>query len=109
VTEGKLRTHKDLLVWQKAVDLVLDVYKITQSFPKEEGYGLTSQIRRAAISVPSNLAEGAARQTKKEFQQFIYIAMGSVAELETQLIIADRLGYLNSQKNVTVTRYSKGI
>ena len=71
--DNKIRTHKDLVVWQKAIDLVLDIYNMTKSFPKEEVYGLVSQMRRAAVSIPANIAEGAARQTKKEFQQFVYI------------------------------------
>jgi four helix bundle protein len=98
MSEKGLRTHKDLAVWQKAVDLVTDVYAITKEFPRDELYGLASQIRRASVSIPSNIAEGAARQTKKEFQQFIYIALGSLAELETQLIIAVRLSYCEKKQ-----------
>jgi len=99
MTDGnKTRTHKDLLVWQKAVDLVIEVYNVTKSFPKDEIYGLISQIRRAAVSIPANIAEGAARQTKKEFQQFIHIAMGSLAELETHFIIAIRLTYCDNKQ-----------
>jgi len=91
-----IRNHKDLNVWKKSIDLVDIIYKITKSFPKEELYCLTSQIRRSAISVPSNIAEGAARSSKKEFIQFLYIALGSLSELETQIIIANRQGYLNN-------------
>lgn len=91
----KIRTHKDLLVWQKAVDFVIEIYNLTKSFPRDELYTLVSQIRRAAVSIPSNIAEGAARQSRKEFQHFLYIALGSVSELETQLIICRRLGYLD--------------
>ena len=83
-------------VWKKSMDLVSDIYKITESFPNKELYGLTNQIRRAAVSVPSNIAEGAARNSKKEFIQFLYIALGSLSELETQIIIANRLEYLNN-------------
>jgi four helix bundle protein len=78
------------------MDLVSNIYKITESFPNKELYGgLTNQIRRAAVSIPSNIAEGAARNSKKEFIQFLYIALGSLSELETQIIIANRLEYLN--------------
>ena len=86
--------HKDLDVWKYSIDFVMDIYKITSSFPKEEIYGLTSQIKRSAVSVPSNIAEGLARQTKKEQIQFLYIALGSLSELETQLIISKRLGFI---------------
>ena len=92
----EIRNHKDLEVWKKSMDLVSNIYKITESFPNKETYCLTNQIRRAAVSVPSNIAEGAARSSKKEFIQFLYIALGSLAELETQMIIASRLGYLNN-------------
>lgn len=80
-----MKTHRDLDVWKKSVSLVTSIYEITKSFPKEEIYGLTNQIRRAAVSVPSNIAEGSARQGNKEFIQFLYIALGSLTELETQL------------------------
>ncbi|MCP4216111.1 MAG: four helix bundle protein, partial [bacterium] len=79
-----MRSHKDLKVWQEAVDFVVDIYNITKTFPKEELYGLVSQLRRAAVSVPSNIAEGAGRNTKKENNYFLYVAMGSLAEIETQ-------------------------
>lgn len=93
-----MKTHKDLDVWKKAVDFVTDLYKLTQDFPKEELYGLTSQMRRAAISIPSNIAEGSARQGNKELVQFLYIALGSVVELDTQLIIARNLSYINEEE-----------
>lgn len=96
--DNKIRTHKDLVVWQKAIDLVLDIYNMTKSFPKEEVYGLVSQMRRAAVSIPANIAEGAARQTKKEFQQFVYISIGSLAELETHLILSVRLSFCGKQE-----------
>src|SRR5262249_3045343 len=89
-----MRHYKDLLVWQKAIELVTQVYIVTRSFPREELYGLTSQIRRAAVSVPSNIAEGQARLSPGEFRQFLGIARGSLAELDTQLIIAEKLGYI---------------
>jgi len=88
-----IKTHKDLNVWNAAMELVTNIYKLTKSFPKEELYGLTSQIRRSAVSVPSNIAEGAARKNKTEFIQFLYIALGSLSELETQLIISKNLNY----------------
>jgi four helix bundle protein len=92
----EIRSHKDLNVWKKSIDLVDIIYNVTKSFPKEEIYCLTNQIRRSVISIPSNIAEGAARNSKKEFIQFLYIALGSLSELETQIIIANRQGYLNN-------------
>lgn len=89
-----MKHYKDLLVWQKAIGLVTHVYDVTRSFPGEERYGLTSQIRRAAVSVPSNIAEGQARLTPGEFLQFLGVARASLAELDTQLIIAEKPGYL---------------
>ncbi len=90
-----IRTHQDLDVWKLSIEFVTNIYKETQKFPKSELYGLTSQIRRAAISIPSNIAEGAARSSRKEYIQFLYIALGSVAEIETQLIIAKNLNYMS--------------
>jgi four helix bundle protein len=89
-----MRPHEKLDVWRAAVDFVVAIYKATESFPKEEKFGLTSQIRRAAVSVPANIAEGAARRSPKEFVHFISNAQGSASELETELLIAQRLGYL---------------
>ena len=94
----QVRSYKDLIVWQKAMDLVEMVYQVTKSFPKEELYGLTSQVRRAAISIPSNIAEGHARNSTAEYKNFLSIARGSLAEVETQLLIARRLGYINAEK-----------
>ena len=94
------RKHHDLLAWQQAIKLVEAVYLVTQSFPREEIYGLTSQIRRAAVSVPSNIAEGAARSGAKEFAHFLAMARGSLSELETQLIIARNLGYLKTDNDI---------
>ena len=90
-------THKDLDVWKMGLDLVERLYKVTVAFPKEEQFCLTAQIRRAAISVPSNIAEGAARNSKREFLQYLYISLGSLSEVETQLLIARRLGYLEDE------------
>jgi four helix bundle protein len=95
VDEKTVSTHKDLNVWKKAMDLAAQVYSLTAKFPKEELYGLTSQIRRSAVSIPSNIAEGAARHSRKEFIQFLHIASGSVAELETQLLLAIQIGLLS--------------
>lgn len=89
-----MKSHKDLLVWQKSVDLVVRIYSATHGWPKEEMYGLTAQIRRAAVSIPSNIAEGAGRAGQKEFSRFLSIAMGSLAEVETQIVIAEKLGFL---------------
>ena len=89
------RTHKDLDVWKNSITFVTDIYKITKSFPKEELYGLVSQIRRASVSIPSNIAEGAVRRGKLEFRQFLYVALSSTAEVKTQLIISKNLGYIS--------------
>jgi four helix bundle protein len=88
-------SYKDLVVWQKSMALVTEVYRVSQQFPKEEIFGLMSQARRAAVSVPSNIAEGHARTSKKEFQYFLSNARGSLPELETQLTIAQQLAYIS--------------
>ena len=90
-----VRTHKDLDVWKRSMDFVTVLYEITATFPREEIYGLTSQLRRAAVSIPSNIAEGAVRKSNKEFIQFLHIASGRTIEIETQLIISNNLGYIN--------------
>ncbi|MGP9632686.1 four helix bundle protein [Halomonas sp. AOP43-A1-21] len=95
-----MRKHQELRVWQQAMDLVEQVYGITKLFPDDERYGLISQMRRCAVSVPSNIAEGAARGSTQEFIRFLYISQGSLSELETQLLIAQRLKYL---ENISVT------
>jgi len=92
-----MSTYKDLKVWQKSMLLCEEIYLATKRFPKEEQYGLTSQIRRAVIAIPSNIAEGQKRTYKKEFIQFLRISLGSGAELETQLEIAKRVGYLDTK------------
>lgn len=94
-----MKTHKDLLVWQKSIDFVTEIYKKTSNFPSVETYGLVGQLRRAVVSIPSNIAEGAARKSDKEFVRFLYIARASAAEVETQLIISENLGYLISDNN----------
>ena len=86
---------KELKVWHVGMDLVFSVYKATELFPKHEIYGLVSQMRRCAVSIPSNIAEGSSRQNAKEFMQFLYIANGSLSELDTQLIISQRLNYIS--------------
>ena len=91
-----MRTHKDLEIWQKGIELVEKIYKLSSSFPKEESYGIISQMRRSVVSFPTNIAEGAARFSKKEFIQFVYISLGTLSELETLTIISLRLGYHNS-------------
>ena len=93
----EIRTHKDLDVWKDSIELVTKIYQLVSNFPKEERFGLVDQTKRAAISIPSNIAEGAARNSQKEFLQFLYIALGSIAELETQLIISKKLGFLNDE------------
>jgi four helix bundle protein len=92
-----MKTHRDLKVWSNSIDLVTRVYKFTNNFPKEELFGITSQIRRAAVSIPSNIAEGAARTSKKEFNKFLSIALGSASELETQILISKNLDYLTAE------------
>ena len=94
----KIRSYKDLNIWKQSIELVKDVYKISYSFPKEELYVLSSQIRRTVISIPSNIAEGFARFYNKEYRQFLYIALGSCAELETQITIANNLKYLEDDE-----------
>lgn len=86
--------YKDLVAWQKAMDLVTDVYAVTEDFPKREVYSLTDQIRRAAVSIPSNIAEGQAHFNNREFRHFLRHSRGSLAELETQLLVAQRVGYI---------------
>jgi four helix bundle protein len=92
-----LKSYKDLKVWQKAYQLCLEVYKITKPFPSEERYGLTFQIRRATVSIPSNIAEGYGRRTTGEYLQSLYISYGSVCELETQILLSRDLDYLSKQ------------
>jgi four helix bundle protein len=90
-----IKDYRDLVVWQKAMDLVETIYRTTGTFPREEIYGLTSQIRRAAISIPSNIAEGNGRNTARDYMHFLGMAYGSVKEVETQVLIAERLRYIN--------------
>jgi four helix bundle protein len=89
------KSYRELMVWQKAMDLVEAVYRLTGAFPKEELYGLTSQMRRAAVSIPSNIAEGHGQGTDNHFARYLSISQGSLKELETQVLIAQRLGYVD--------------
>jgi four helix bundle protein len=95
-TKMSIKDYRELIVWQKAMDLVEKIYHITRTFPREEIYGLTSQIRRAAVSIPSNIAEGNGRNTTRDYIYFLGVAYGSVKEVETQVLIAERLQYVNS-------------
>ena len=93
-----METHKDLRVWQQSIEMVTSIYLMTQSFPKEETFGLVSQLRRASVSVPSNIAEGYARGTDKEKLHFLRISSGSMSEVETQLLLSLNLGYIDQEK-----------
>jgi four helix bundle protein len=97
--EKDIKSFRDLNIWQKGIDLVKDIYKETQNFPKQEIYVLTNQIRQAAISIPSNIAEGHIRQHRAEFRQFLSVALGSLAELETQVVISRELNYISTEKS----------
>jgi four helix bundle protein len=94
--EDKITTFKDLRVWQKGIELVKEIYSTTKAFPRDEQYGLSSQMRRAAISIPANIAEGFRRRTPKDHRQFLTIALGSCAEMETLAIIARELNYIDT-------------
>lgn len=98
-----IETYRSLAVWQKAVDFAVFVYQLLNKFPKHEQYGLISQMQRAVVAIPSNIAEGKERQSDRDFARFIAIALGSLAELETQLFISQRLGYLAESDLQTVT------
>jgi four helix bundle protein len=92
----RVQTYRDLKVWRIAVELMLEVYRITETFPRSEQFGLTSQLRRAAVSVVTNIAEGHARSTRGEYRNFLSIARGSAVEVEVQLFLAEQLGYVQS-------------
>ncbi|KAF2328847.1 four helix bundle protein [Flavobacterium ginsenosidimutans] len=89
---------KKILVWQKSISLVTKIYKATSTFPKEEMFGLTSQIRRSSVSIPSNIAEGSGRESSKDFLRFLYISLGSIFEMQTQLEIAKNIIYINEEE-----------
>ncbi len=93
-----VQSFRELTVWQKSMKLAAEIYRITKMLPKDELYGLTNQLRRAAVSIPSNIAEGNGRDSKKEYLRFLYIARGSKAEVETQLLLCVELGYLREEE-----------
>ena len=94
---GEIKSYKDLLIWQKGIKIVCLVYQLVKSFPQDELYALTSQLKRASVSIPSNIAEGYGRNTDKSFSHFLDISRGSLFEIETQLLIANKLGFINNQ------------
>jgi four helix bundle protein len=96
------KNYRDLIVWQEAIKLAKAVYKLTKKFPRQETYALADQIRRAVVSVPSNIAEGQARKAPGDFSRFLHIALGSLAEVDTQLILAQEFGYLSKEDVETV-------
>jgi len=98
VQRPKIRSFKDLEIWKRGIKLVENIYAATQNFPKEEIYGLASQLRRAAVSVPSNIAEGFSRASNREYKQFLYVSRGSCAEVITQIIISRNLNYMEGGK-----------
>ena len=99
----KIQNFKDLRIWQEGIKLVKDIYLLTKSFPKDEMYGLSSQMRRCAVSIPSNIAEGFRRYYNKEYKQFLYITLGSCAELETQVMISHELEYIKEEIKEEIT------
>jgi four helix bundle protein len=104
-----VKHYQELIAWQKAMDLVEMIYRSTGSFPKEEMFGLTCQVRRAGVSMPSNIAEGQGRRTTGEFLQFLSIARGSLQEAETQILLAERLGYLDEARRMEVFNLSSEV
>ena len=104
-----IQNYKDLIVWQKAMDLAEEIHRLSKTFPREDLYGLTSQIRRAAVSVPSNIAEGHARQSTAEFRNFLSIALGSLAEVDTQQLLAQRFEYLTPEQATKATQLMEEI
>jgi four helix bundle protein len=102
---SSVKSYRDLEIWQKAMDLVVEIYKLTQNLPRHETYGMISQMQRAAVSIPANVAEGKGRQSLKEFIQFLSIANGSLTELETYIMVAERLRYITTeQRNLLLNR-----
>ena len=104
-----IKTFRDLIVWQKSISFVTEIYKMTNVFPKEEQFSLTSQLRRAAISIPSNIAEGFGRHTRKEYIRFLQIAIGSTFELQTQIEIAKNLNFISQENFSRVFELSREI
>ncbi|KAB2717343.1 four helix bundle protein [Brucella sp. RRSP16] len=104
-----INSYRDILAWQQAMELVTVIYKSTDTWPKEEIHGLIGQIRRAAVSVPANIAEGYGRDTRGSYQQFLRIAQGSLKEVETHLLIAERLGFIRSEKMEPIMAKSESV
>ncbi|MEO5674382.1 MAG: four helix bundle protein [Chitinophagales bacterium] len=104
--EVKTNSYQDLILWQKSMDFSVKVYQITEKFPADEKFGLISQINRAVVSIPSNIAEGAGRDSKKEFSQFLSIALGSSYEAQTQLILAHRIGFISAAELKLLSEHS---
>ena len=102
-------TYRDLIAWQRAMVLVTQIYRATEAFPRREIYGLTNQLRRAAVSVPSNIAEGKGRRSKKEYLQFLFKARGSLFEVETQLEISSNLGYIAADEYLAIKEQSGSV
>ncbi len=109
VNSERIRNFKDLKIWQEAVRLTEEIYRITKGFPREEMYGLVNQMQRATVSIPSNIAEGFMRHHNKEFKQFLFIALSSSAEVETQLIISKRLDYVTESELATLSDKINGL
>ena len=109
VVSFPVRSYRELVAWQKAIELVTEIYRATQSFPDRERFGLTSQLRRAAVSVPSNIAEGQGRQSTGEFKQFLGHARGSLLEVETQIFIAGNLGYLSQEQSASLIQRTEEV
>jgi four helix bundle protein len=104
-----MKTHKDLIVWKKSIEFVTELYQVTSKFSSTEIYGVVSQIRRASVSIPANIAEGAGRNHRKEYKQFIGISLGSASELETLLIISKNLKYINEEVHKSLSIELEGI
>jgi len=104
-----MKTHRDLDVWKDSIELVSEVYRLSRKFPKEEIFCLTQQLRRAAISIPSNISEGAARNQKRDFVRFLRISAGSLAEIDAQIIIAEKLQYLGESDRIHLEGYTHKI
>ena len=109
IQKSGMKSHRDLDVWQRAMDFTVIVYEVTRGFPKDEVYGLTSQMRRAGVSIPSNIAEGAARAYSAEYVRFLNIAIGSASELDTRIEIAGRLGYLSEAAKAQLTSTAESL
>ncbi len=106
---GTVKSYEDLIVWQKSVCLLEEIYTLTSAFPKSELFGLTSQLNRSAVSIPSNIAEGFGRRSREEFKRYLKIALGSLYELKTQVLISNRLGFINQQEMDSVEALSLSI